>query len=379
MGSVTQRKLASGTVRFRAEIRIKRKDHPEYKESKTFGTKKTAENWIKKRELEIEENPNILHGQESSKSMTIGVAIKKYLEEVGGQYSRTKIRSLDLLSRLPISKVSLDQLNASHISSHVSQRRSGIDKMGLDAIEPSTILNELQNLKSVLTHARLLWRCEVNIVEFNDACMQLRKTRQLKKANKRDRLLTSTELKQLLEHYLDKWNRGRTAYPMHLIIIFAIFSCRRQAEITRIALSDYNKDHQVWTVRDLKDPSGKGKHKDFTVGDECQFIINILLSDTVRNRMLKMSSDDGLLVPLSPVAIASEFNQSCKIIGINDLRFHDLRHEGATRLAEKGLSIPQIQQVTLHDTWSSLERYVSVKQRRDVMTFDEMLQIIDEM
>jgi len=95
--------------------------------------------------------------------------------------------------------------------------------------------------------------------------------------------------------------------------------------------------------------------------------------------MLKMSGDPNLLVPLSPIAIASEFNQSCKIIGISDLRFHDLRHEGATRLAEKGLSIPQIQQVTLHDTWSSLERYVSVKQRRNVMTLNEMLKIIGEM
>jgi len=108
MGSVTQRKLASGVIRFRAEIRIKRKDYPEYKESKTFGTKRVAENWVKKREQEIDENPSILLGQENSKSIKIGAAIKRYLDEVGGQYSRTKVRSLDLLSRLPIGNISLD-------------------------------------------------------------------------------------------------------------------------------------------------------------------------------------------------------------------------------------------------------------------------------
>ncbi|HRM50586.1 MAG TPA: tyrosine-type recombinase/integrase, partial [Acinetobacter johnsonii] len=77
--------------------------------------------------------------------------------------------------------------------------------------------------------------------------------------------------------------------------------------------------------------------------------------------------------------IASEFNQSCHILGMSDFRFHDLRHEGATRLAENGLTIPKIQQVTLHDTWSSLERYVSVKKRVNILQLDDLLQIIGEM
>ena len=103
------------------------------------------------------------------------------------------------------------------------------------------------------------------------------------------------------------------------------------------------------------------------------------MRDDTRARMLRMGGDNDLLVPLSAVAIASEFNQSCHILGMSDFRFHDLRHEGATRLAESGLTIPQIQQVTLHDTWSSLERYVSVKKRANILQLDDLLQIIGEM
>jgi len=231
-----------------------------------------------------------------------------------------------------------------------------------------------------LTHASVMWRINVNLNEFNNACLQLRKTRQIKKSDKRDRLLSNVELKNLLLHYLDKWNRGRTAYPMHLIVLFAIFSCRRQAEITRIRLSDYDEEHQSWMVRDLKNPNGsKGNHKHFNVLSDCQKIIELLMRDDTRARMLKMGGDSDLLVPLSAVAIASEFNQSCHILGMSDFRFHDLRHEGATRLAENGLTIPQIQQVTLHDTWSSLERYVSVKKRVNILQLDDLLQIIGEM
>ena len=64
MGTITQRKLVNGAIRFRAEIRINRKDLPAYKESKTFGSKKVAAAWLVQREAEIEQNPEILFGQE---------------------------------------------------------------------------------------------------------------------------------------------------------------------------------------------------------------------------------------------------------------------------------------------------------------------------
>lgn len=109
---------------------------------------------------------------------------------MGGEFGRTtRNRSLDLLFRLPISKVDLEQINAIHISDHVAQRKKGMVKFGLDPVLPSTILNELQNLKSVLTHASIMWRIKVNLNEFNNACFTIRKTRQIKKSDKRDRLL----------------------------------------------------------------------------------------------------------------------------------------------------------------------------------------------
>jgi len=59
MGTITQRTLSDGTLRYRAEIRVNRKDFPAYKESKTFSTKRIAEKWVKKREVEIEAKPKL--------------------------------------------------------------------------------------------------------------------------------------------------------------------------------------------------------------------------------------------------------------------------------------------------------------------------------
>lgn len=37
-----------------------------------------------------------------------------------------------------------------------------------------------------------------------------------------------------------------------LVIWFAIFSCRREAELTRLSLGDYDQHHTSWKVHDLK-------------------------------------------------------------------------------------------------------------------------------
>jgi hypothetical protein len=88
VGTIAQRKLKDGTIRYRAEIRINKKGFPAFKESQTFSTKRLASLWIGKREAEIDENPEILFGQENLVDLTLDDAITKYLAEVGDQYGR---------------------------------------------------------------------------------------------------------------------------------------------------------------------------------------------------------------------------------------------------------------------------------------------------
>jgi hypothetical protein len=42
---------------------------------------------------------------------------------------------------------------------------------------------------------------------------------------------------------------------------------------------------------------------------------------------------------------------------ISDLHFHDLRHEGTSRLFEKGLSTAEVMSITGHSTTEMVERY----------------------
>ena len=379
MGTISQRKLADGTIRFRAEIRISRKGFANFKESKTFSSMRLAQKWLAMREEEIEENPDILLGRSDVTNITLANAIDKYLDVVGNEYGRTKTYCLRLIQKFPIAQYIITKIKPADISEHVALRKGGYAKLDLKPIATSTLQHELLHIRGVLSHASVMWDVNVDLAGFDKATAQLRKTRQISSSGKRDRLPTTAELKKLTEYFYRKWQKPVYSYPMHLIMWFAIFSCRRESEITEMLLADYDEDNEVWKVRDLKNPNGsKGNHKEFNVLEPCRKMIELLQVKSTRKRMLNRGYDKDLLIPLSPKTIGGEFRNACKILGIEDLRFHDLRHEGCTRLAEQGFTIPQIQQVSLHDSWGSLERYVSVKKRKKTIELDEVFPLIGE-
>jgi integrase len=62
-------------------------------------------------------------------------------------------------------------------------------------------------------------------------------------------------------------------------------------------------------------------------------------------------------------------DKQCYFLGVPgaplDLRFHDLRHEGISRLFEIGRTIPQVAAVSGLRSWTSLKRYTHIRQSTD--------------
>jgi integrase len=78
-----------------------------------------------------------------------------------------------------------------------------------------------------------------------------------------------------------------------------------------------------------------------------------------------MPKTDARIFPFSPDAVSAAFTRTCKVLGIEDLHFHDLRHEGVSRLFEMGRTIPQAASVSGHRSWSSLQRYAHLRATGD--------------
>lgn len=382
MGTITKRTNPSGEVVYRAQIRITREGYPNFSESRTFSKRSLATAWIKKREAEIETNPDILFNKKNKKTLapTLREAVERYNEESIGKFGRSKPSTLRFLASFPIGDIRLDRIKRSDISEFAMLRRRGVPECGLPPVKGATVENDLQYLRSLVKHAHFVWGMDIGWQEIDMAMEGLRRGRVIDKGEERSRLPTREELIKLTTYFWEQWDRWRAQckYPMYLIIWFAIYSCRREAEITRLEWADFNREYKEWLVRDVKHPRGsKGNHHYFFVTDHALSIIDELSTPEMRERLRRRGLNPNCLIGGTASGISSAFTRACEILEIEDLRFHDLRHEGATRLAEDGLTPPQMQQITLHNNWRTLQRYVNmaVRKRTDRLDFAEAIEI----
>jgi integrase len=176
---------------------------------------------------------------------------------------------------------------------------------------------------------------------------------QIGKGNKRDRRPTLDELDRLMAHFQIAWERRPRSAPMTKIIAFAIFSTRRQEEITLLRWGDLDESGSRITVRDMKDRKRQNNHVICELTPEALQIIK------------SMPRAEEFIFPFTTDAISSGFTRACEFLEILDLHFHDLRHEGISRLFEIGRTIPQAASVSGHRSWSSLQRYTHIRQTGD--------------
>ena len=165
-------------------------------------------------------------------------------------------------------------------------------------------------------------------------------------------LVKISKLDQLMEHFRRVRDHRPSSLPMQKIIAFALFSTRRQEEITLLRWDDLDDDRIL--VRDMKHPGDKkGNNVYCELPSEALAIIK------------SMPRVEPEIFPYSTDAVSAAFTRACKILGIADLRFHDLRHEGISRLFEMGRTIPQAAAVSGHRSWTSLKRYTHLRQSKD--------------
>jgi integrase len=72
-------------------------------------------------------------------------------------------------------------------------------------------------------------------------------------------------------------------------------------------------------------------------------------------------NEDDRIFPYNHRSAGTAFRRACQDLGIEDLHFHDLRHEGTSRLFEAGFEIQQVALVTGHKDWKMLRRYTHLK------------------
>lgn len=338
-----------GSVSYLAQITRRGHGH---QESRSFDKRKTAEAWAKKREREIDDA--IANGRpiktQTQSNATLGTTIDRYIKESKKEIGKTKAQVLATIRKeYDIADLRCDKITSQDIVAFAKELH---DRPGLESA--ATVLNYLSHLSAVFTLARPSWGIPLDKQAMDDAMIVCKSMGFTAKSKKRDRRPSLDELELLLNHFEKRLAHRPKSCPMHKVVVFAIFSTRRQEEICRITWADYDVAGQRVLVRDMKHPGDKAGNDTWVeLPDPCCAIIEAM----------PRSSDR--IFPFTADALSAAFTRACKALEIGDLHFHDLRHEGASRLFEMGWTVPQVAAVTGHRSWSSLQRYTHLRQTGD--------------
>jgi len=350
MATIRARKLADGSVSYTAQIRIKRDGVQVYQESQTFARKQAAQAWARKRESELDEPGAI------ERASRIGVTLKdmidQYLIEVekARPLGKTKRATLTAIGETYMGKLADTQINTQCLVDYALWRMSAEG----GGVQAQTAGNDLAHLGAVLSIGKDAWGYQLDPMAMGGARRVLRKLGYNLKSRERERRPTLDELGKLMKHYQDMQARRRSIINMMKVVGFALFSTRRLDEITRIRWDDLDEPGQRVLVRDMKNPGQK-------IGND----VWCYLPDEAWQILQTMPRAGEDIFPYSPESISTSWAKACKFLEIQDLHFHDLRHEGVSRLFEMDWDIPRVASVSGHRDWNSLRRYTHLRGKGD--------------
>lgn len=338
MGTILQRERKDKSIGYTAVIRLKQGGKVVLTETKTFDRRQAAATWMEKRERELAQ-PGALETAQRDDPL-LSAVIDRYIRESRKDIGRTKTQVLGAIKAAPIGSMHCSKIRSQEITQFAQSL----------GVLPQTVGNYLAHLASIFAIARPAWGYPLDQTAIDDARKVAKKLGVTSRSVARSRRPTLAELDLLMEHFGKIRAKRVDSTPMQALTAFAIFSTRRLEEMCRITWNDLDQAGSRVMVRDLKHPGEK-------IGNDvwCD------LPPEAMRIILAQPKREARIFPVSSDAVSTAFTRAAKFLEIDDLHLHDMRHEGASRLFEMGLSIPRVAAVTGHRSWQSLKRYTHLR------------------
>ena len=260
-----------------------------------------------------------------SETTTLGEVLRRYRETVtpkkrGAVEEAFRLKALE---RRRMARLSVIHVTPQVVADFRDER--------LKECCPGTVIRDLAVLSSILNHARREWNVGVsNPVEM---------IRKPTAPPGRDRVLTPAEEARLIQGSLPD---GRRNPLLHPLLIVALETAMRRGELLGMTWADIHLDRAVVRLPLTKNGTSRW--------------VPLSSRAVAALRSLDASSGDRPF-PIAHAALSKMFERLCIRTGLADLRFHDLRHTAATRLAERLPNVIELAAVTGHRSIQMLKRY----------------------
>lgn len=316
---------------------VRKKGHPAY--CKTFITKAQATAWARGIETDIDRGQVLAPRTVMGRVVLVSDLIDTYrklrekkrpIRDDGNEHYMLKA-----LERL-MGGLDVSRLDTSDILAFANARAD-------EGAGPYTVNMDISKLGTVLRLAGATMKLTLPDV-VGQARPVLKHAALIGGGGKRERRPTEDELVRLIE-----WlavNKGQLYAD---VVRFAVATAMRRSEMTRLRWSDVDEEKKLVLVRNRKDPRKKAGNDQWVP----------LLGEAWT--LVQARPRDDLIWPLHEQTISKYFKEATDALSIPDLRFHDLRHDGISRLFEQGFDIPRVALVSGHKSWNNLKRYTQLK------------------
>lgn len=320
--------------RYQSQVRIKRHGEIVHEQSATFDTEKQALTWGYGIEDQYSKGAIVSKQAASTVAEIVGAHRKAMID--AGKDTRGFENSFNQLANSKLGEMQALKVEAGDIVEWAKAYSKGRS--------PATVLHALMALRTCYSTARSELKIKVDVQEVADAINHLTRLGVAGKSAERDRRVTDAEVNKIC-----KYHEGMegTTIPLRKCMTLAIALPRRKGELfSGMKWADYDGESvKLW---DTKDPT-KVRNEVVPVPPKAKAIIE------------SMPRTKGYIMPYNPGSVGTAIYRICQLIGIEDLHWHDLRHEGVSRLFESGLDIPRVAMISGHQSWATLRRYVHLK------------------
>jgi integrase len=332
MADFIKRVGTNGKVSWQA--RVRRKGFPDM--FKTFRTKVEAQKWAAVTESEMARH--VFTDRSLAERTTLGDALEVYRDEVtvekAGHQEGYVIKAW---LKHPLAKRTLSSLKVRDFQAWVTEKKATVGpktiKLHIGVI--SNLYNRLENLLEIEALPNPILKLilpplpegrdrRLNVIEHDDGTVR----------NEAEALIGACA------DAVNPWVRPA--------VEFALDGAMRRNEIVQMRWE--HVDLNAGMVRLPAAITKTGVSRDVALSPAGVQVLRTL-----------PRSIDGRVFPLTADALYRVFVRARKRAGLDDLHFHDLRHEAASRLREEGLDLMEIASITGHKTLQMLKRYVHVK------------------
>ena len=308
------------------EARIRKKGYPTT--CKTFDSKADAEAWAK--DIEANMNKSLFVSAKEAEQYTLSECLDRYIEKYTPRLKHGK-READrarFIQRRKIAHRIMATIRAKDIADFRREREA-------EGASGNTVRLDFALLSKLFNYARSDWGMESlqNPVEL---------AAKPKPAKGRDRRLEDGEEEKLLE----------AASPaFQAVILFALETAMRREEIASLQWKNVNVKSRYVYLLETKNSEARTVPLSAAAVD----ILKSLPRMDGEERVFGMTADQ----------ITDAMKKVRAKTGLEDIRFHDLRHEATSRFFENtDLDVMEVKAITGHKTLQMLSRYTHLRTAR---------------